>query len=92
MRVGRAVSKEEEEKHKTVLTVWKIHGYWLVGVIRWLWRSGSLTNKKAPSVCTLGQVTKPQVTPEVCVGVFVCVCVSIRRWKQWTATGTLAFT
>lgn len=22
----------------------------------------------------------------------VCVCVSIRRWKQWTATGTLAFT
>lgn len=74
MRVGRAVSKEEEgEKHKTVLTVWKIHGYWLVGVIRWLWRSGSLTNKKAPLVCTLGQVTKPQVTPEVCVGVFVCV-------------------
>lgn len=67
MRVGRAVSKEEEKrKHKTVFTVWKIHGYWLVGVIRWLWRSGSLTNKKAPSVCTLGQVT-----PEVCVGVCV---------------------
>lgn len=37
-----------------------------MGVIRWLWRSGSLTNKKAPSVCTLGQVT-----PEVCVGVCV---------------------
>lgn len=35
MRVGRAVSKEEEKrKHKTVFTVWKIHGYWLVGVIR----------------------------------------------------------
>lgn len=66
MRVGRAVSKEEEKKKTQDSFHWKIHGYWLVGVIRWLWRSGSLTNKKAPSVCTLGQVT-----PEVCVGVCV---------------------